>query len=177
MIPFKEASDIGDQEGLEDYLANWPEHLKNIPECVIEQWIYRHNDTFIDLWSGYEPENWGFELVQFDNDEVFEIMHLEGELEQYDYVGEEFIKQPYKRGYLADYMLENGTFPQPIIVAIDAGDLEHPRSHPGEYMEEPYQLIEGHRRLGLLRTMINNGLETTNFHEVWLMHFNFPPED
>lgn len=172
MIPIKENSDFEAEESLESYLEKWPDELDNIPECVIEQWCYRHNEIFIESWSGYQPENWSFELIEFDNDEIFEIEHLDGELDHYDYVGNEFIQHPYKRDYVANYMLEHGTFPQPIIVAIDGGEFEHPRSHPGEYMKEPYHLIEGHTRLGMLRAMINGGLDPTGSHEVWLMKFN-----
>jgi hypothetical protein len=172
MIPVKECPDFEPEESLESYLEKWPEQLDNIPECVIDQWCYRHNDIFIKSWSGYKPENWDFELVKLDCNQIFEIEHLDGELDHYDYVGDEFIKHPYKRDFVANYMLEHGTFPQPIIVAVDAGELEHPKSLPGECMKEPYQLIEGHRRLGLLRAMINSGVATAKSHKVWLMKFN-----
>ena len=172
MIPIKVNPDFEPEETLESYLEMWPDKLDNIPKCVIEQWCYRHNEIFIESWEKYHPENWTFELVDFVNNEIMQIDHLDGELDHYDYVGEKFISQPSTRGFLANYMLENGTFPQPIIVAVDGGNIEHPRSHPGEHMKEPYHLIEGHNRLGILRTMIRKKIETSQSHKIWLMRFN-----
>lgn len=172
MIPVKYAPDFQPEESFESYLNKWPAELDNIPNCVIEQWCYRHNDQFIESWSSYNPEKWSFELVRFDNDMVYEIGHLKNELNHYDHVGRQYIKYEHTRDFVGTYMLNYGTFPQPIIVAVDGGKLEHPRSRPGELMKEPYHLIEGHRRLGMLREMIRQGQQVSKVHPVWLMSFN-----
>lgn len=51
---------------------------------------------------------------------------------------------------LGHYMVTRGTFPGPIIVAANSEGLTHPR---GLTMRS-HQLIEGHRRLGMLRGLI-----------------------
>uniref|UniRef100_UPI003532100D hypothetical protein n=1 Tax=Agarivorans sp. TSD2052 TaxID=2937286 RepID=UPI003532100D len=93
-------------------------------------------------------------------------------MEHYEYVGERYIKQVHERDFVANYMLEKGSFPQPIIIAKGASSLIHPKG--AEYNDHmtDNQLIEGHRRIGLLRAMFTNKLALKSKHKAWIMRFN-----
>lgn len=172
MIPIKYNPDFEPEETFESYLNKWPKVLSNIPVSIIEQWCYRHNEEFIKSWLSYNPEKWSFKLETFSKEDILKIDHLDGELKKWEDIGNRLIKQSNTRLFLTNYMLNYGTFPEPIIVATDGGMLTHPKSLPGETMKEPYQLIEGHRRLGILRAMYSNEIKMQEFHQVWLLMFN-----
>lgn len=173
MIPIKHTPDFEPEESFETYLKKWPKNLSNIPSSIIEQWCYRHNEVFVKSWQSYSPEKWSFRLETFSNKEILKIEHLDGELENWEATGINLLKKHHASNWLCNYMLTNGTFPEPIIVAMDGGKLKHPKSLPGEFMKEPYQLIEGHRRLGILRAMLHNEeLKVMELHKVWLLMFN-----
>lgn len=161
-----------DVETFEQYVSRWPSDLPNFPRAVIKDWVYRHNPQFIDLWTPLLPELWAFSLQEMTNEEIMSIQHLDGELEHYDYVGRRILGTTAGNQYLAQYMAENGTYPAPIIVAANAEGIQHPKGRVGELMKTPLQLVEGHRRLGLLREMNRRNWPTLKAkHEVWILHF------
>ncbi|MDF1641549.1 hypothetical protein [Thalassolituus oleivorans] len=171
-VPLVEKDDDENKESFSEYLDKWPEELSNFPEEVIEDWVYRHNEFFIKDWSGYNLENWQFELVEFTNKDLLSVQHLPGEIEKCDHTGENIIKTlgSSLENELGRYICDNGTFPVPIIVALNAIEILHPKSFEDEYMATPYQLIEGHRRLGTIRAMLRNGnYDVADLHEVWLI--------
>lgn len=157
-------------ESFNDYYARWPDHLSSIPRSVVEDWVYRHWQDFKNHWAAMQPHQWGFERASFSNSEILSIDHIGTWISELDAEGVEYVTgKPRSRTKLAQHMLANGTFPVPIIVARNAGHVQHPRSG-GERMKEPYQLIEGHCRLACLRGMINAAhpnLAPT--HEVWVV--------
>lgn len=153
MVPEVSDYDSADREPIEAYLKRWPQELRNFPENVIEQWVHRHNPQFLDEWSSLNIHEWKFECREMTTEEILGIQHLDGELEHWDYVGLKLMPTKDKYQWLSLKMEEQGTFPEPIIVAENAGAVLHPRGREGEYMKAPFQLIEGHRRLGLLRAM------------------------
>lgn len=157
-------------ESLEDYLARWPAELSTIPNQVVEDWIYRHWRDFEDHWSALKPHLWTYETTTFSNAEILSIDHVGTWIQKLDAEGVEYVTGARRSTTrLAQYMLTNGSFPVPIIVAQDAGHVVHPRNG-GELMKEPFQLIEGHCRLACLRGMINSKHPNlgTN-HKVWLV--------
>lgn len=159
-----------EQESLESYLDRWPDELSNVPEDVIEHWLYRHNEQVEDFCEVYDLGAWNFEIQSFDNEKIFEILHFEDELEKLDATGERLIAEGMPGYDTGDYMLENGTFPCPIIVAHMAGGHSHHKGIGDETMLEPYHLIEGHRRLGFIRAMIRNDHPSLQeAHDAWVV--------
>lgn len=156
-------------ESFESYYSRWPCELANVPEDVVRQWVYYHNEIFWEDRIVYEIEKWKFELKKFTNDEILEILHYPSEIEHMDKNGDILMQQGMPGYDTAEYMLEYGTFPCPIIVARNAGAYKHIKSIGNETMLEPYHLVEGHRRLGFVRGMIKHGYEKLKLsHEVWL---------
>lgn len=159
-----------DIESFDSYYANWPIELSGIPKPVVEDWIYRHWICFKDRWIALEPHKWIYKLAKLTSDEILAIDHVLTWIPDLDAEGVEFVTgAPRSKSRLGQFMLTNGTFPVPIIVAENAGHVMCPCSG-GEFMKVPLQLIEGHTRLACIRGMINSQHPTLKpEHEVWLV--------
>ena len=168
--PKREDPSAFEIESFDSYYSRWPKELTNIPEDVVRHWIYYHNGFF---WEGgiiYEIDRWSFDLKVFSNEKIMEIAHYPSEIERMDYNGETLMKKGMPGYDTAEYMLQHGTFPCPIIVAYNAGAHKHAKSIGTETMLEPYHLVEGHRRLGFARGMIrHNYKHLKREHKVWLV--------
>jgi len=160
-----------DMESFEDYYARWPTDLRHIPQGVVKDWIYRHWGCFKERWIPLRPHEWSYQFCTFSNEKILAIDHVLNWIPELDAEGEEFVTgAPRSQTKLGQYMLSEGTFPVPIIVAENASHVVCPRSG-GERMKSPLQLIEGHTRLACIRGMINSaytGLKGD--HPVWLVN-------
>lgn len=153
------------KEPFADYWLRWPAKYSHVPEVVADTWIHRHWQQFRG-WRGLKPESWTYEMRRLTAQQVLTIGDVSDPKKDGDEWGYDLI-EGIKSGecWLRDYMLANGTTPAPILIAESAGHVSHPH-HDGK-MAEPFQLIEGHRRLALLKAMIR--LECPNLqshHEV-----------
>jgi hypothetical protein len=159
-----------DIEPFEAYYARWPKSLANFPSCVVENWVYRHWQDFEHLWANRAIEQFSFTRTNLTNAEIMSIGHIDDWLKTLDYWGDELFRNDMRRGtWLAQYMLDQGSAPAPIIVCPDSAGLEHPR---GALMN-PNQLIEGHMRLAYLRGMIRHDHPSLRSeHAVW--HVSLP---
>lgn len=152
-------------EPLPDYLARVGPQVPFIPANVLSQWIYRHwrgfesNWSFIDLAShSFECEHWSTARVLADIDSRhMEVIDRWGELLRHNrYV---------RRSWLGEKMLTLGTWTEPIIVLDPALVPQYPDGQP---LPGPYCLLEGHHRLGYLRSMAQDGLPLQEQHQVWV---------
>jgi hypothetical protein len=169
MFPIVEEYGNINQESFESYYNKWPNILNNIPKCVVENWVYRHWGDFQD-WISLEPQHWSFELKEFSNDEILSISHIYDWIENLHNEGIEYVNNTRRsESWLGQYMLRNGTTPTPIIVGINFGRYSHPKAPQICYMKEPFQLIEGHSRLGCLFGMIDSSHQNLKSkHKVWV---------
>jgi hypothetical protein len=158
-----------DVESFEDYYARWPEELATIPRSIVEDWIHRHWVDFRNHWMQLNPHRWDYTLESFSNADILSIGHIGGWIPELDAEGVEYVSgKPRSKANFARYMLSVGTFPVPILVAQRAGQIIHPRGN-GEFMKEPYQLIEGHCRLACMRGMIKSEYPILKAsHNVWV---------
>ena len=144
--------------------------LPNFPDCVLEQWIYRHFPAIEDYW-------WlGFEKFDFKQESWSntKIMNLIGSrmLVNQDYWGDELVlKKTFRdKTWLGNYFHEYKTTPKPIIILKNDNDFIDPYDSK---LFKPYHLLEGHMRLGYLRAHIRHSVEgTPNEHEVWVVTIN-----
>ena len=143
-------------ESFSTYRTRLGSEFDQIPDFVIETWIYRHWRDFQD-WLVLEPMRWEYSLVSVSSDDILRIGHVDDWLNALNYWGNDLFDGSFREStWLGAYMLEHGTTPAPMIVAVDAGEIEHPREK-GFFMCEPYQIIEGHMRLAYLQAMIRRG--------------------
>jgi hypothetical protein len=159
-----------DRESFDSYYARWPTELADIPKAVVEDWIYRHWNCFEERWIPLEPHKWSYRLSTFTNTKILAIDHVLTWIPELDAEGVEFVTDaPRSKTRLGQFMLANGTFPVPIIVAEVASHAVCPRSG-GLYMKSPLQLIEGHTRLACIRGMIHSGHPNLKSeHQVWVV--------
>ena len=157
-------------ESFESYYGRWPSDLEPIPRCVVEQWIYRHWSDFQE-WIPLEPHHWAWNRRSLSNDEVLQIGHVGDWIEHLLAKGKEFVSADLASGTQLDlYMRTHGTTPAPIIVAENAGHVLHPKGFSTDFMKEPFQLIEGHKRLARLIGMIDSGfLGLQSKHDTWVV--------
>lgn len=166
--PVRKYGDI-EMESFENYYDRWPTSLQTIPQEVVKDWIYRHWSDFENHWVQLKPHLWSYRRELFSNADILAIDHIGTLIRELDAEGVEYVTgAPRSQTRLAQYMLSNGTFPVPILVAEGARNLGHPRCG-GEPMKQPYQLIEGHCRLACMRGMINSQhARLASHHAVWV---------
>ena len=163
-------------EPFSEYYARWPSNLSNFPECVVENWVYRHWTEFSGHWANRSIHLFAFEERTYTNDEVMQIGHIGDWSHTLDHWGDELFRNSMRKStWLARNMLDSGTTPAPIIVSPNSDNLQHPsggRMHP-------LQLIEGHLRLAYLRGMVRHEHpQLLPSHRVWqvtLPHRSFKP--
>lgn len=147
-----------DKEPFDAYKLRVASELPNFPECVLENWIYRHY-TQINDYSFL-----GFEKMVFNN-ELWSKEDIFNNIKSYyadliDSLGYQ-IYERHDKTWLQKYMLEHRTWNVSIIVYQN-------NSHPD--MGKPYHLIEGHLRLNYFRTIYRKEKETLqNNHRVWVV--------
>jgi hypothetical protein len=156
-----------DVESFEEYRSKLPVEFDVVPDLVIESWIYRHWQQFQD-WLPLRPLEWKYKLVLMSSDEIIRISHVRNWPTTLKHWGDDLLDGSFRKDtWLGKYMLQNGTTPTPVIVAINAGGVGHPREGWCK-MQEPYQIIEGHMRLAYLQAMIRrNYLTLAANHEVF----------
>ena len=163
-----------EREPFAEYIKRWPPALSNFPPNVVEFWVHRHWSDFQDHWLSLDLAALRFEFKRYTNPQVMQIGYFEDRFEALDHWGDALFVNPIrKNSWLGKYMLENGTVPEPPILAIDAHGIVHPRGLKDELMQVPSHLIEGHMRLAYLRGMIRNkypGLKPD--HPIWEMRFS-----
>jgi len=164
-----------DVEPFEDYLARLPAEFDAIPDLVIETWIYRHWREFQE-WLPLRPLEWEYTLTSMPSAEVLRISHVSDWPKTLRYWGDDLLDGTFRKDtWLGRYMLEHGTAPTPLIVALNAGRWGHPREG-GHAMQEPYQIIEGHMRLAYLQALIRRNYTTVlPNHQVFLAEL--PPNN
>lgn len=157
-----------DVESFEDYRARLPAEFDAIPDRVIETWIYRHWRDFQE-WLPLRPLEWQYILTSMPSTEVLRISHVGDWPETLRYWGDDLLDgKSRKDTWLGRYMLEHGTAPAPLVVAVNAGRWGHPREGLCA-MKEPYQIVEGHMRLAYLQALIRRGYTTVlPNHQVFL---------
>lgn len=140
--------------------------LPNIPPSVLSQWFYRHYESMCRYWwLDYqtlrfvsEPEEWQTEDIPIGNCGAYERV-IKGFAEVV-----ENPKHRFKYDWLARYMFDNGTWPEPIILFDNYDGLIR-----AEYSTAgiPYHLLEGHRRLAIF-SVLKKKAALENRHKVWI---------
>jgi hypothetical protein len=155
-------------ETFEAYRARLPANFNDVPDSVIETWIYRHWSDF-QAWLPLCPLEWKYSLVSMSSTEVMRISHVDDWPDTLRYWGDDLLDGRFRKNtWLGKYMLEYGTTPVPMIVATNAAKYRHPKED-NFAMKEPYQIIEGHMRLAYLQALIRRAHPTVlNSHDVFL---------
>jgi hypothetical protein len=164
----------GTNEEFKDYIKRWPLELTNFPKCLVKHWVYPNWLDFIE-WIPLNILSWKYEKSKLTNDEIIgRVRPFTKTIGILDFWGQQLFSNSFrqKKSLLAEYMLENGTTPSPILVLKNNGKIIHPDStSKNQEIFDPQilQLIEGHMRTSYLRGMINKNYDKLKpEHEVWI---------
>jgi hypothetical protein len=115
-----------------------------------EQWLWRHYTSVLDfswLWLPalkFKPERWSVNRILRD----VRGWPKHGLIENW---AKYFRTDPDAQSdWLATYMRQAGTWPQPPIVIENNRQLQRP---DGLELAAPFQLMEGHHRMGFFRAL------------------------
>ena len=149
----------------------WPrvKHgFPNVPREVAKEWLYRH-------W-GYSPFSWiesksyNFLLDTIPTSNLKNILNKECNFNEnparaIDY-GRSYCNEPHKK-YVVKYMIDNGTFPSPIIV-LDNRENHLLNNPDANNIPQALILVEGHSRheIGLYLNTIN---KMNNYVDIYLL--------
>ena len=158
------------KETQQEYLGRMADVVPNIPPDVLEQWLFRHWRGFESNWSwldlsqvSFRQEVWSTERVfrQIDSLCMDLILGLSERLKSNRYV---------QSSWLGHFMLEEGTWPNPIIVLQNTDNLRNPY---GKILR-PFNLLEGHHRLAYFIAMKQLSHQALQHeHTVWLARSHF----
>lgn len=145
------------EESLENYKMRISGLGLNVPDDVVEQWLYRHYEHIDDHYFSLGIENMGFKRESWDNNRIyFNINTFDGE--QLGGMGHNVYEE---ESWLNNFMLKYRTWPKPIIV------LENNKF---PFWGTPYHLLEGNQRLDYLREIYQEERDTLrNQHEIWVV--------
>lgn len=163
---------------------NYPEYIERIrksyteftqiPDAVFEQWLWAHHNNYETLrnyaWINYEDVE--FALCNWTNEQLLNINVIS---EYNDYVNgrarctktDDFCCNDDD----LNYWINKGTWQMPPVI-LDVSSIKEETPTWSE-IKSPFQLIEGHSRLGYLKSMINLEKEGTvrlaSSHLVYIM--------
>ena len=166
----------GNQEWFDEYYKRikLKKEFKNIPKEVFEQWIHAHHKNYETLnnyaWIDYEKVE--FKLLKWSFEKLENINIIENYRE---YSDSRAICNDLSQFCCCDKDLkhwkENGTWRIPPII-LDVKSIIDDIPKWSE-IKEPFQLVEGHSRIGYLKSMnrINKlGKEKiSDNHKIYLM--------
>jgi hypothetical protein len=162
-------NDTLEKESFVSYKRRVSSLVSNIPDCVLENWIYRHYSFVV---SDYFFLN--FNRMQFTKEEWSkeDIAYL---IKSYDdSLINDLGYQIYKRNdktWLQKYMLENMTWPVPIIVLENKETFY--LNHRDMKLGNPFHLLEGHLRLNYFREIYRTERESLkDRHLIWKVTIN-----
>jgi hypothetical protein len=153
------------EETVEEYVRRMQSTiLPHWPEEPLREWLYRHyNDLETYEFLGYQSlrfERQTWELDDIPGREAFADPRF------CDDFSRDIEARSQGRDWLAQYMLEHGTWPTPILLLRNLdGALTYPG---GEQLNQPYHLLEGHRRLSFLNSL-RRSRQALPKHNVWLV--------
>ena len=174
LIPSRTLNQVGQSgETLEQYIKRIKRKFKNIPNKVLEQWLYLHtSDPYVIqnyAWIDYTAVRftevlWSYE--QIAQIQVFSEFRYYVEMRTKTNSLEQFMCVAEDKAYWEMY----GTWRIPIIV-LNTQNLSNPPRF--SELNKPFQLVEGHSRLGYYKAFyryFQQGLvQMPNLHKIFLM--------
>ncbi|MCP4020866.1 MAG: hypothetical protein GY729_03405 [Desulfobacteraceae bacterium] len=146
--------------------------LPNFPKNVIEQWVFRHFDSFIDKnwWIGLEGLS--FNLESWSNEDIFNKVNSL-KMDMVDHWGDRFCNRLMNKrliGWLDDFYMNKKKWPHPIIILKNKKGIADP---DGKQLSQPYHLLEGHMRLAYFRAFIKKKISPKyGCQDIWIVEFD-----
>jgi hypothetical protein len=161
---------LGRNEWLEETAEEYARRMQSTvlphwPEEPLREWLHRHfNNLETYAFLGYESLR--FERQEWDLDAIPGRESFRDPRFCDDFSRTFEARAQKGNDWLATYMSEHGTWPTPVLLLENLdGSLTYP--HGGK-MNQPYHLLEGHRRLSFLNALRQSGRALPQ-HDVWLV--------
>jgi hypothetical protein len=151
-------------ESEEDFCARLGRSWPNIPSQVAKQVFYDHGH-FIDRWSWLDFRKLAFTRVDWGMESFEASGILQNATVRY-FANPERSRQLMEREQRHEgFFKKHGTWPiPPLLLRVSDGPNPFP---PWIEQSQPWLLVEGHRRLGLL-LRLRDRLPVALAHSVWL---------
>ena len=141
------------------------EALPCFPDDILYQWVYWHNSQFVDDNAFIGLSRFHFEYKRVNCEWVYSVS--DENIEVLDYWGEDFLKGNRNRTWLGEYVHENKTWPNPIIVLDVKSSMLEDHIIESKHIRGDYFLLEGHLRLAYVRALIRESIANIS-HDVWI---------
>lgn len=179
-LAYKGTDDLGREDKFE-YLDRITNKYPNLPAPVLEQWTYLHhrNSDMQRLYGWIDYSKVKFDLQSWTTDQILRIKPVsspEARFDEYVDMTEDKIKstKSLKKEYseeIVNHWIDSGTWRTPIIVLNTQEIRVLPQTIK---LQKPYQLIEGHTRLGWFKAFnsfpdLQHPYRLANNHQIWLM--------
>lgn len=141
--------------------------LPNWPDCVLEQWLYRHYSDAVRVYGRLGFDKFFFQLLEWSNKQIYEQINSH-KIGMIDSQGSNIFKTTEKlASWLQKYFAKEGTWPVPIIILDNKNGILGPNL---EQYGTPYHLLEGHLRLGYFRNIYRlRPWDLKQSHCVWVV--------
>jgi len=143
-------------------------HLPKAPVEVVRDWLLRHPNSLYH-WDWLPLKDMAFQRVAWTTEKILKSVRSPWP-QASDSWCEELLDSPHHQtSSLGSYMIREGTWPVPPLVFV-RGELTFPDDalFKGVKLSD-YSLVEGHHRLGYLRTLAARPRWTPqDEHFVWL---------
>lgn len=168
------------REDKRQYIGRVRSAFPNIPEDVLDQWIYPHhfNEDMRRLYGWMNYEKLKFSLVAWTNAQVNAVKtysrfrpYVESTTHKVVMAKSGGLSAIERRKEVVDSWAGRGTWRTPIIVLDSSSVVGAPK---GVEINRPYQLVEGHTRLGWFNAFFSlqdprGAYPLAEAHSVWLM--------
>jgi hypothetical protein len=168
-LPYLDSSERSIESG-KDYVRRMQTTvLPYWPEGPLLEWLYRHYQC-IETYEFLGFDTFQFELQNWDLADI-PVADAFADPKYFDSLTSSFEHWVTKGEWLARYMSQNGTWNTPICLLENLnGELAYPW---GDKLNQPYHLLEGHRRLSFLNALRSSGNALAK-HEIWLIRKHVP---
>ena len=155
-------------ETFDSYKERVSQLLPRWPDCPLEQWLYRHSSLAVCDYGWLEFQNMIFTRTTWIKEKIYSDINTHKMERVVDDLGANITEtSPDMRSWLQEYMLNNYTWPVPIILLNNPDELVNPQ---GDRLGQPYHLLEGHLRLGYFRHLYRRDISTLlDQHDVWIV--------
>lgn len=152
-------------EPVEQWLTRAQSHLPHFPEEVLRQWIYRHWKGVLCHWGWLDFRAMSFSQQYWTTERILSQVHS-----PYQDVVEKLARRMsnplFQQSWLVQRMQSDGTWPVAPMILHCERSLTMADGRP---LTAPYNLLEGHHRLGYLSAMVEQGVEVQRGHPVWVV--------
>lgn len=138
--------------------------LPQFPDEVLEQWVYRHWKAVLCNWGWLDFQAMQFEKQWWSTEDVLVKIHSPHQ-DIIKKLTRRMSNPIFQRSWLVQRMQDQGTWPIAPIVLECSKDLF---ATNGRHLIAPYNLLEGHHRMGYLKGLVDSGQHCEKQHPVWV---------